>query len=107
MTKEELLLYLSHPLAHTCKGSKLQCCNVFRCEVCHVQHMQKDHDIKDIYAYEKFHTTDKLIKGNENRVKDTTPTQRRIKKQTDSLKDLFDNIGSDRYEELKSFVEEL
>ena len=47
---------------HQCQGSLMRCCNEFRCEVCHLQHMHEEHSKAAVQTFGKFHSSHTIVR---------------------------------------------
>src|SRR5215510_2592238 len=61
LTKNQWVFLGSVISDHECKGSLMRCCNVFRCELCHLTHMHNAHSEVATQTFERLHESSNII----------------------------------------------
>jgi len=62
VSRSEFLVLMAHVTPHECKGSLMRCCDIFRCEPCHIAHMRLSHRAATKQTWEKFTVSQRIVK---------------------------------------------
>jgi hypothetical protein len=88
---------------HECTGSKMRCCDAYRCETCHIEHLNAAHSKVGIGRAANFSSSKNIVQE-ARRIDIPNPKKAAAPKKQRSVKEVYYSLSEQERQEVRELI---